>query len=180
MGRRRHDLAVTWRISLIPMVIIAVTQQHGVDMAIPKPRQHVHPFGRNHFCIRRHFKLAHSPVGGDALVLNDDHTVGQWVTTEAVNKAAAHDSEWPRLRRGKDKTENKRSDKVCVHDINAYAICSVLPTKCDEINVQAKSHGTERDQSKVTSSIQNQASDKLNHHPHSCRDGKPIFPFSYA
>ena len=91
MGRRGHDLAaVTRRISFIPMIVVAVTEQHGMDMAIPKPWQHVHAFGRNHFCIGRHLEFANGPDGGDAFVFDNYHAVGQWMAAEAVNEATAH------------------------------------------------------------------------------------------
>src|SRR4029434_3337032 len=72
---------------------------------------------RNYFCIGWHFKIAHGPDGGDALVFDDDHAVGQWMTAETVNQATAHQRKRARLSRCQDETESKRSDAVRVHEM---------------------------------------------------------------
>ena len=86
-------------------------------MAIPQSWQHIHAFGGDDFRIRRWLKCAHRPNGGDALVFDDDHAVGQRMTTKTVNEAPTHQCKRTCLSRCEDETEGKRSDEVCVHEM---------------------------------------------------------------
>src|ERR1044072_2298441 len=97
------------------MVVVAVAKQHGVDMAIPEPGQHVHAFSRDHFCIGRHLKLAHGPDGGDSLVLDNYYAISQHMTTEAVDETTAHQCKRACLSRRDYETKEKYSGKINIH-----------------------------------------------------------------
>ena len=90
-------------------------ESHRMDMAIPESRQYVHSFGRDHFCIGRHPEFAHGPHGGDALVLDNYHTVGQWMTAEAVDETTAHQHKRTCLSRCEDKEEEKYRTEIGIH-----------------------------------------------------------------
>ncbi len=86
---RWHDLATEpRRIRFVPIRVITVTEYHGMDVAIPEARQHVHAFGRNNFRIGGHLQRADGADGGDTLLVDDDHAVREWMAAKAVNEAA--------------------------------------------------------------------------------------------
>ena len=90
MRGRRHDLASeTLGISFVPMVVVAVAEQHGVNVAIPKAGQNRHAFGGNDFGIRRDLEGVDRADGGDALAFDHDHAVGERRPAEAVDQTTA-------------------------------------------------------------------------------------------
>src|SRR5690242_13778537 len=99
------------------MVIVTVTEQHGVDVAIPEPGQYIHAFGRNHFCIGRHLELAYGPDGGDALLLDDYYAIGQRMTTKTVDETTADQRKWAGLGRCDYETKQKCSSNVKIHGL---------------------------------------------------------------
>ena len=105
------------------MVIVTVTEQHGVDMAIPEAGQYIHPFGRNHFCIGRHLEFAYGPDGGDALVLDDYYAISQGMTAKTVDETTAHQCKRAGLGRCDYETKQKCSSKIKIHTLS-YATLS--------------------------------------------------------
>jgi hypothetical protein len=76
------------------MHVIAVTEQHRVDVAIPETRQHVHAFGGNDFGIGWNLQRTDCANSLDALVFDDDYAVREWVAAKAVDQATADEREW--------------------------------------------------------------------------------------
>jgi hypothetical protein len=68
------------------MLVIAVTQERGVYVAIPEAGQHVHAFGGNDFGIGRHVQRTNCADRSDALVLDYDYAVRERMAAEAVNQ----------------------------------------------------------------------------------------------
>jgi len=79
------------------MLVIAVTQERGVYVAIPEAGEHVHAFGGNDFGIGRHVQRANRADRSDALVFDYDHAVRERMTAEAVDQATADQRNGTRL-----------------------------------------------------------------------------------
>jgi hypothetical protein len=56
---------------------------------IPQARQHAHPFGRDDFGLFGHGECAELSDGFDALALDDNDAVAQWLAAVAINQRAA-------------------------------------------------------------------------------------------
>ena len=80
-------------ISLIPMLIITVTENHRVNVAIPEARQHVHSFGGNDFGIARHWQRVDRADRHDAFAFDQDDAVRQRRPAETVNQTTADERE---------------------------------------------------------------------------------------
>jgi len=98
---RRHDLGrEPLRISLIPMSVIAVPEQHGVDMAIPETGKQIHAFGRDDFGVVRHNQRSNLANRFDPFALDEDHAIRERRPAEAINQASANQGGqppgWPR------------------------------------------------------------------------------------
>ena len=69
------------------MRVIAVPEDHGVDVAIPEAGEHVHSFGRNHFGIFWHGEGSDLADRGDAFAVDQDDAVREGRPAETVDQA---------------------------------------------------------------------------------------------
>ena len=60
------------------MRVIAVTENHGVDVAIPETGQHIHAFGGNDFRILRNRKCTDRADFRYAFAINQNDAVREW------------------------------------------------------------------------------------------------------
>src|SRR5262245_43019738 len=98
------------------MLVIAVTQERGVYVAIPEAGQHVHTFGGNDFGIGRDVQRANLADRSDALVFDDDHTVRERMTAKSINQSSTDQRNRARLCRCKYNEKEKCSAKAGVHN----------------------------------------------------------------
>ena len=90
MRGRRHDLGPEpFRISLVPMRVVAVPEQHGVNVAIPEAGKHVHAFGGDHFGIFGDGQGSDLADGCDAFVVDQDDAVCERRPAETIDQPAA-------------------------------------------------------------------------------------------
>ena len=74
------------------MPVIAVAENHGVDVAIPESGEHVHPFGGNDLRIRRNRQRTDLADGGDAFAVDQDDAIGEGRPSKAVDQSPADQS----------------------------------------------------------------------------------------
>jgi hypothetical protein len=89
-GRRRHDRSPEeLGIGLVPVIVVGVADDHQVDVHVPQPREHAHPFRRDHLGPIRDLYLAHPPDLLDPLAGNKHDAVFDRPAAVAVDQPAA-------------------------------------------------------------------------------------------
>ncbi len=89
MRGSRHDLGPEpLRISLVPMRVVAVTEEHGVNVAIPEAGKDVHAFGGDHLGIFGDGQGSDLADGCDAFVVDQDDAVRERRPAETVDQPA--------------------------------------------------------------------------------------------
>jgi len=76
-------------VGLVPMRVVGVADDHGVDVHVPEPGEHGHAFGRDDLRARRHGERADLADGGDGLPLDEDDAVPDRRAGKSVDEGAA-------------------------------------------------------------------------------------------
>ncbi len=90
LRRRRHDHRFELRrIRLVPVGVVAVPDDHRVDVHVPEPGQDSHAFGRDHLGAGGDRERADLTDRGDPLAVDEDDAVANRPSAEAVDERAA-------------------------------------------------------------------------------------------
>ena len=90
---RGHDFgAEPFFVGLVPMSVIAVTEDHGVNVAIPESRQHIHALGRDYFRVLRDRQGTDLADRGNPFALDQDDAVRERRAAKPIDQSAADQS----------------------------------------------------------------------------------------
>ncbi len=80
------------RVCFVPMRIVRMPVEHGVDMHVPQSGQHAHAFGRDHFGARRNRQRTDLPDGLNFLSVDQDHAVANRRIAVPIDECSADES----------------------------------------------------------------------------------------
>ena len=92
-----------------PVVVVAVAEDHQVDVHVHDAGHHRHAVGVNHARARRDSDRRQRAGGDDAVAVDHDRGVVDGRAAEAVDETAAGEDE--RLRVGRDRGEEHCNDQ---------------------------------------------------------------------
>ena len=90
LGGSRHDHGLELReVGLVPVAVVGVPDDHGVDVHVPEPWEHGHAFGGNDFGAGGDRERPDLTDRGDGLAFDEDDAVADGWAGEAVDERAA-------------------------------------------------------------------------------------------
>jgi hypothetical protein len=92
------------------MLVVAVPEQHRMDMRVPKSRQHIHPFGGNHFRTGRHLQFPHLADRLDSVALDQDDAVRQRRPAKPIDQSSADECDRRSMNRLEADEQHERRD----------------------------------------------------------------------